>query len=886
MSIQCNEAPVRVTGARRLLVLAFLPWLLWSCGGDSGISLGGGQDPDPVVVDYPLFYVKRPVPLTDFGVVQQADLREVLPVRTGADLYTRVRAAISAPETNLTAALTNGLGDVRDVSVSYDGTRVLFALRAPLDPDGNAEDQPTWNIWEYDIALAALRRVLTDDITAEEGHDIGPVYLPDGRILFSSTRQNRTAAKLLDEGKPQFAGLDEERREPAFVLHVMQADGSNLTQISFNQSHDLYPEVLSNGRIVYSRWDGMITNNSLNLYHANPDGTGLELLYGAASHATGTGNATVQFVQPREMPDGRIMAIVMPFSGTSFGGDLTVINTADYINNTQPTAINSGILTGPAQQAATINDVRTVPGISPGGRFASAWPLWDGTNRVFVSWSICQLRIYDPQAASASELPLLPCTQENQANPLAFEAPPAYGIWAYNMSDDTQLPIVVAESGVIYTDIAVAQPRPRPTVIPDFLPTDLSLVAEDAGILHIRSVYDINGMDTAVPDIVSLADPALTAADARPARFLRVFKAVGIPDDDTLDFSNAAFGVSAQFGMREIVGYAPIEPDGSVMIKVPADTPIALDVLDRNGRRISRRHQNWLQLRPGETLECSGCHANAAGISHGRRDAFDTAYSGAAGNGVAFPGTDPLAYPTVNMGDTMAQARVRAVPEALLPDSDLSYTDVWTYEPVAGRAPDAPFSIRYADITETPQPVVSGCVPWTPQCRILINYPDHIQPLWEVSRSIIDPDTLLETVNHRCIDCHALRNSMNEFIDPDERGQLELTGNPSAAQALHAVSYRELLFTDFREEIRDGAVQDVLVESGELDINGDPILQSVPVAASLTATGANQRPAFFARFGQDGAHPGWLSTAELRLIAEWLDLGAQYYNNPFDVPVN
>ena len=35
-------------------------------------------------------------------------------------------------------------------------------------------------------------------------------------------------------------------------------------------------------------------------------------------------------------------------------------------------------------------------------------------------------------------------------------------------------------------------------------------------------------------------------------------------------------------------------------------------------------------------------------------------------------------------------------------------------------------------------------------------------------------------------------------------------------------------------------------------------------------------------------HAGYLSPAELRLLSEWLDIGAQYFNNPFDpaVPVN
>lgn len=871
--------------ARKAWPGALALFLLTGCGGDSGIAIGDGQDPDPVVVDYPLFYVKRPLELNSQGAVVQQDLREILPVSVGADLYMRVRAAVSAPETNLTEALTGGAGDVRDVSVSYDGTRVLFSLRAPLDPDGDPDEQPTWNIWEYEIETAALRRILQDDITADEGHDIGAVYLPDDRILFTSTRQNRSAAKLLDQGKPQFNALDEDQREPAFVLHVMDSDGSNLQQISFNQSHDLYPQVLSNGRIAYSRWDGMLATNDLNIYHTNPDGTDLELLYGADSHPTGTNGSIVQFVQPREMPDGRIMALLKPFSGTNGGGDLVIVDTPNYINNTQATAVNSGVLTGPAQEPATVNNVSTVPGISPGGRFASAWPLWDGTDRMFVSWSVCQLRIVDPLAAPGTEFPLLPCTESNRADPQAVEAPPAYGIWAYDMSDDTQLPIVVAEPGFVYTDVAVAQPRPRPTVVADAT-ADPTLVTEDAGILHIRSVYDLNGTDTAFPDIASVADPALTLADERPARFLRVFKAVGIPDDDTLDFSNTAFGVSVQFGMREIVGYAPIEPDGSVMVKVPADTPIAIDVVDRDGRRISRRHEAWLQVRPGETRECSGCHANAAGISHGRSDAFDSINAGASGNGVAFPGTDPLAYPLINMGDTMAQARVRSVPEALVPDIDLVYSDVWTYEPEAGRPPDAAFSIAYADIIDTPLPDIPGCMPWTAQCRVVINYPDHIQPLWEVSRPVIDPDTLLEVDNHRCTDCHAQRDAMDALIEPDDRGQLELTGNASAAQALHAVSYRELLFSDFLEEIRDGAIQDVLIDQGNVDLNGDPVLEPVAVAAPLVATGANQRPAFFARFGAEGEHPGWLSTAELRLIAEWLDLGAQYYNNPFDAPVN
>ena len=43
---------------------------------------------------------------------------------------------------------------------------------------------------------------------------------------------------------------------------------------------------------------------------------------------------------------------------------------------------------------------------------------------------------------------------------------------------------------------------------------------------------------------------------------------------------------------------------------------------------------------------------------------------------------------------------------------------------------------------------------------------------------------------------------------------------------------------------------------------------------------------FFTVFAPGGTHAGWLTVAELRLVSEWLDIGAQYYNNPFDVPTN
>ena len=77
----------------------------------------------------------------------------------GSDLFVRDRASPSSAEINVTGEITGGLGDVRDVEPSYDGTKFVFAMREPLIEGADEEDQPTWNIWEYDVpgARAAPR---------------------------------------------------------------------------------------------------------------------------------------------------------------------------------------------------------------------------------------------------------------------------------------------------------------------------------------------------------------------------------------------------------------------------------------------------------------------------------------------------------------------------------------------------------------------------------------------------------------------------------------------------------------------------------------------------------------------------------------------------------
>lgn len=885
----------------RVLAVGVVAGGLGACSGGGSVNVGSGQTPDPATVDFPIFYVKRTIPQNTDDLRQ---LRDTLP---SANLYKRDRAAPGALETNITGRITGTDNyDIKDVDVSFDGKKVIFAMRGPLDDNQDEEDPPTWEIWEYDIPSDDLHRVIQSDTIAGDGHDVSPHYLPDGRIVFSSTRQVSSKAILLDENKPQFEAQTDNRSESAFVLHVMNGDGTGRRQISFNQSHDRDVTVLMNGRLVWSRWDAAPGNDGIHLYTSNPDGTDLQLLYGANSHNTGTQPGpgqqaqAIQFIHPREMQNGRILTIVRSYQNADFGGDLIVIDTNTYVENTQPTLANQG-MGGPAQTRATQNDVRTIQGPSPGGRFNSAFPLWDGTNRILTSWSQC--RLLDEAQSPPT---IVPCTDARVADPNSVLAPPIYSVWMFDPNQNTLLPVMTPTEDVMITDVVAAQPRPLPAVILDQViapgSNESTFVSDGVGVLSIKSVYDFDGVPS-----VDIATVRAAPAAQRPARFIRIEKPVSQPDDDVRDIDNAAFGVTGF--MREILGYAPIEPDGSVKIKVPANVAFQFSIVDANGRRVPGfpTHSNWLQLRPGETKECNGCHMPATAAnprSHGRDGLFASANPGAPATGQPYFAGGTVANVSPNQGETMAQARARvscssARPAGSLLCGDLTmsmapvFQDIWSD---ASRLDPPITNLSYLSpgfLTTAPTP--SGCsTTWVSTCRIVINYVQHIQPLWDRDRTDIDldgtpdvdPATMLP-LNRKCTNCHGPLDVVNNVAQVPA-GQLDLTAVASDEQQLHLRSYRELFFSDNEQELVGGALQDV---PGPPDANGNPT-PGPRVGPYLNAGNARGplSDRFLSRFaeGSGNSHARYLSPPELRLLSEWLDIGAQYFNNPFDpaVPVN
>jgi hypothetical protein len=166
----------------------------------------------------------------------------------------------------------------------------------------------------------------------------------------------------------------------------------------------------------------------------------------------------------------------------------------------------------------------------------------------------------------------------------------------------------------------------------------------------------------------------------------------------------------------------------------------------------------------------------------------------------------------------------------------------------------------------------------------------------------------------QCTDCHSRTSA--RFGDPlfgtdaeEERTQLDLTNEPAATPAAHLISYRYLFFSQTAQERNAGGD---LVNKPQRDENDNPIctknpdgtdnvdpitgicnlFETVSVPPTMTGnppgnslgSGARASSRFFAPFEAGGSHAGRLTPAELKMISEWLDIGAQYYNDPFVIP--
>lgn len=304
---------------------------------------------------------------------------------------------------------------VGELDLHFDADRLLFTM-----PNGQS-----WQIYEIATDGSGLRQV-TRDVPDVDNFDA--CYLPDGRIVYVSTA-SFTAV-------PCWHG-----KERACSLYSMQADGSGVRQLGFDQDLDLHPAVLGNGQVIYSRWDysGTMHIYLRPLMAMNPDGSLQRAVYGSNSYYPNS------LYFPRAVPGHptKVAAILSGYHGVNRMGELVLLDTARGWHGAD------GIIARIGHRG-----VPPVPVIRD-DLVSSSWP-----------------KFLHPYPLSDKYF-------------LAAVRPTAKSSWGIYLVDvfDNLLPLAV-DAGYDFFEPLPLQPRPRPPVLPE----RVDLTRREA-VVYLHNVY-------------------------------------------------------------------------------------------------------------------------------------------------------------------------------------------------------------------------------------------------------------------------------------------------------------------------------------------------------------------------------------------------------------
>ena len=190
-------------------------------------------------------------------ITDQQNVERGVDYRMGASLNLLTIGADGGVKTETLLETATGL--IRDPNVSYDGTKIVFAMR-----QNDVSDD--FHLYVMDAATRAVKQ-LTFGLGVS---DTEPCFLPNGEIVFLSSRciQNTDCW-----------------RQSVSNLYTCDGEGRFMRRLGYDQVHTNYPQTLDDGRVIYTRWEyndrGQIYPQPL--FVMNNDGTGQAEFYGGNS---------------------------------------------------------------------------------------------------------------------------------------------------------------------------------------------------------------------------------------------------------------------------------------------------------------------------------------------------------------------------------------------------------------------------------------------------------------------------------------------------------------------------------------------------------------------------------------------------------------------------
>ncbi len=441
------------------------------------------------------------------------------------------------------------LGSAMHPELSFDGARLMFAFaETPTTPEDrfNGQHGRYYHLYGMDTDGTDLRQ-LTDG----PFDDFSPRFLPDGRIVFISTRR-------LGWHRCGTPGCEN------YTLTIGNADGTDPRPVSFHETQEWDPAVLDDGRIAYTRWDYVDRHAVFyeQLWSVRTDGSAPTIVYG---------NNTLNPVgvwEARQAPGSRRIMATAAAHHAMTAGSIILLDSAVGVDGPAPIERLTPDVPFPESETvvqpwwrAALSEVplMTTPENErwPGHCYRSPYPLSEDTFLAAYS--------YDPLIGEPSS---------GAAN--------MFGLYLVDRFGNREL---------LYRDLNIASAWPTPIkprpVPPSIYASSHADLAEGEGLVTIEDVR--------------VADPAL------PDEPIRAIRVVQLVPKSTPGANNPTVGLASASPGKQVLGTAPVEDDGSASFRVPAGIPIAFQALDERGMAVqTMRSVTYVQ--PGQTLSCTGCH--------------------------------------------------------------------------------------------------------------------------------------------------------------------------------------------------------------------------------------------------------------------------------------
>ena len=445
-------------------------------------------------------------------------------------------------------------GVVRDAVVSYDGKRILFSMRKA--------NEIAYHLNEMNADGTNLRQ-LTDGLDNE----VEPCYLPDGGIVYVSSKAHRfTPCNAHEVGN----------------LWRCDADGKHQCRLTNGMDAERTPWVMGDGRISFGRWDYVHRDQGtyFGLWSINPDGTDHKIVYG----------------------NYNFFDFGFPGYAKSIPGSTSLVSAICYVHGLEGVIATIDPTRGPDDvTACRITSLGNPPSTLEMLNSTASMAEWiiksTGTRTAYTYWreigptgrSLQHMDSWtDPYPISTdcflvtNTLKNELCVMDGQGN---FEV-----VCAIPGSHIANRKIVIEGVEVPLTSSSVlssAQPlaaRPREPIVPTR--TDWT---KHTGTMILSNIYE--GRQFANVKKGSISSLMIMENLPEPLRF---------SDDEGISLGE-------YYNVTRYWGSVPVESDGSANFEVPAVRSLSLIAVDDQGREV-KYMRTQVNVMPGEVIGCIGCH--------------------------------------------------------------------------------------------------------------------------------------------------------------------------------------------------------------------------------------------------------------------------------------